>query len=122
MRLRELRDAWKDVGLKAREAAQSQDRPCVARVIHRLVKTSEDVAAVLKETLTGRREGDASWASLEEPDPEFILHFAKLATERRLGRVQTHPGRFAEAPFLRDGHEIAQMPKLQLPISVRHGT
>ncbi len=105
-------------GFKPRKAAQPEALRHAARVVYRLVETGEDVAAVLEETLTGWREGDASWASLKELDPDSFSSSRSWRPERRLGGVQTHPSRFAETAFLGDGYEIAQMPKFQFAIPV----
>jgi hypothetical protein len=108
-------DAWKDVRLKACQTVQLGDLLRPARVIYRLVETSEDLAAVFEKVLARGYEHDASRASLKELDPELILDLAKLATERRLGFVETHSSRFAETSFLNGRHEVAQVSKFQFP-------
>jgi hypothetical protein len=81
MCLSELRHSRNNFGLKARKAADPQDGPHTARVVHSLINACEDFTRVLKETPAGLCEHDTSRASLEELNPDRIFQFAKLAAE-----------------------------------------
>jgi hypothetical protein len=81
MCLSELRHSRKNFGLKARKAADSQDRPHAARVVHSLINACEDFTRVLKETHAGLREYDTSRPSLEELNPNLIFQLAELAAQ-----------------------------------------
>jgi hypothetical protein len=81
MGLSELRHARKNFGLEARKAADPQDRPHAARVVHSLVNACEDFTRMLEETHAGLREHDTSRASLEELNPDLVFQLAELAPE-----------------------------------------
>jgi hypothetical protein len=81
MCLSELRHSRKNFVLKARKAADPQDRPHAARVVHSLINACEDFTRVLKETHAGLREYDTSRTSLEELNPDLIFQLAELAAE-----------------------------------------
>jgi hypothetical protein len=81
MGLSELRHARKNLGFKARKAADPQDGPHAARVVHSLINACEDFTRVLEETHAGLREHHTSRVSFEELNPDLILQFAELAAE-----------------------------------------
>jgi hypothetical protein len=81
MGLSKLRHARENLGLKARKAADPQDRPHAAGVFHSVINASEDFTRVLEETHAGLREHDTSWASFQELNPDLIFQLAELAAE-----------------------------------------
>jgi hypothetical protein len=81
MCLSESRHSRKNFVLKAWKAANPQDRPHTARVVHSFINACEDFTSVLEETHPGLREHDTSRASHEELNPDLIFQLAELAAE-----------------------------------------
>jgi hypothetical protein len=73
----------------------------------------DDLACVLCEHSTVRRERDAPRRADEQVAAELLLERAGLRRERRLGDMQPL-SRSAEVQLLRYGKEVAQVPQLDV--------
>ena len=78
----------------------------------------EHLLGLFDDALAHRRDADFGLAALEELRPELILEFLDRNRQRRLAHEAALRGA-AEAPFLRDGDQVAQLVERHRPLPAR---
>jgi hypothetical protein len=75
------------------------------------LRAGEKVAALSEQIFSLAGDSDSATDAIEEPNTEVLLELADLSPEGGL----THPkpcGRLGEAPRLRHGNEVTQVPEI----------
>jgi hypothetical protein len=83
--------------------------------IRRRLDLEQRQPCVIEKHSSGGGQRHAARLTLQQLYAYFGFQVANLSTQRRLGRVQPPLGSSQHAAFLRDGNEIAQMPKFHSP-------